>query len=395
MQQNIQYRMAMDIKLDKVLAKTSGGPTSQVTVLASDRLLSLADDLGKGHFQYTVDGQLGDFFLEQGQDGKIFVSEITLQNASDPKAMRALIEKLMQNGYDFAPATKVGKYTIDLKRPPYFLSKNKVKKPYHSVERRSAGSVLTHKSDLPQENLQDGQYVYLTYFNLKNGEYTTVTSPIYELNTTSGRYYIGHRALHNKFGRRELVVVAGGEFIIRHGEFARLSNRSGNFMGGSANLDFAKETFASKGFDVRRTVLSDLDQLRRANPDSHHVTEEGVHNDAFTKAQYEYELRTNPKYEEAIAAGELMLKRMYEAYPHPEKVGFVDRSAVLGHLRQEFETHPDFGYIFAYIVQVVVSMENEGMAIAIKNSESPYMPVALIANYFTQVAHTLRTDLPR
>lgn len=391
--QSIQYRIAMDHKLDKILGREGQYAAEDVTLHTFGRFRSLTPELKalltQGSFIYEINGQTGRLTLSLDANGKTIVSQIMPHQGTDAKAMRALVEKLMQEGYDFSATTKIGAQSLDLQRPAYFLAKNDVKKPFKPVERKKAGRVLTHKQDLPHQNFSDGQYVYLTYFNIKNGEYSTVTSPIYELNASSGRYYVGHRALHRKFGGPDLVVVSAGEFIIRQGQFARLSNRSGNFMGGTANLNFAKRTFEDKGFNLGKTTFADLEQMKRLSPDSEKVTERGVHNDAFAKATNQHAFVTEAKYEQVRIEAQLMFYRLYKHFPHPDKAGAINRTDVLAHLQANFGNSIEERELVVYIVQLIDVVQNEGMAIAIRNSEGPYLPIRKITSFFSQVTNTL------
>lgn len=390
----------LEITGNKVVAEEAIEEAQDMLIWAYGKLRPFDEQLSKflteGKYVYEINGQTGFVTMEKSASGKLLISHIGNHSPSDNDVVIKGMLGFQDRGYEFSSKTHIeilhnptGRYggvenaldvTKDLRTPPTFLSRSQkqFKKAKEEVDR--AGSLLKSSKE---ESLKDGEYVFLTFFNKKTGKYRTAYSPMYAPQE-DGRFYAGHRSLRRKFKNKDEVVVSAGEFEIQFGQFAKLSNRSGTYMGNQSHLEHAKETFTNLGYWLKETKFVDYADLRRVRGYSDELSEAGVHNDAIIRTTRKHQLLADESLQELHKTTMIMLYRLHKHFP-AEQAGRIDVSRVNAFLKENVEKKKkNLGHQL-FIAVFLDVQRTDGTATAIMNSLSPYNSANDMVDAFNMV----------
>lgn len=382
-QQKVIFQRAAKTKIQELSKGQINAEVSDLNVYMFGRFRtldsiedSILNILTPGRYIYDVKGHTGAFRLAQNRQGMVEVVEITSHNDTDPNSVKLVTEALLNRGMPFSRKTKIGSsLDVNLQQPHLFLNRPNRTFEILPEEYEKAGELLVAQTNSGQA-LKNGTYVYITYFDTRNAEYFTVTSPAYlPAGTSAGneKFYVGHRSLDRKFYREGLEVVAAGEYAIRHGLFSRINNQSGTFRGGPGQLEHAAETFRAAGYDIPDSSLVDFAELRRKYPNNPDLREEGAHATALTKAKNMHKINSDPKYAEVYQEASLMLLRLYRLHPDREQVGFINISEFSKKFFEYTEKNKESLNAMMFVVQFLSVAQTDNVATAILNSAKRYM----------------------
>lgn len=336
--------------------------------------------INEGEFIYDLNGNTGKITLKKDAFGKTVISEVYNHGDSDQASVTKVMYAMMERDYGFSSQTRIhiqhnpsGRFggvqtildeTLDLRSPPSFLVRSSQRSIIEEEEVLKAGSVLKSKAE---EALKDGEYVFMTLFNSRTGKYRTIQSPAYS-RQEDGKFYVTHRTLLRKFKQANEVLVSAGEFQIRFGEFAKLSNRSGTYKSNLNHLNHAQTTFEDMGYDLSRTTFVDYAALRRAQTSySDELEEAGVHSSALYRAQTRHSLLTDEKNKEVFVEAYLMIHRLHKNFPG-EKFGQIDKKRVMAFLKENSEFTPETPGYQLYMSMFLDIIETDSLSLAISNS---------------------------
>jgi hypothetical protein len=371
----------------RVTAEEAVEEAQDMLIWAFGRLRPLDEKLSKflteGKYVYEINGQTGFVTMEKSASGKLLISHIGNHSPSDNDVVVKAMLGFQDRGYEFTSKTQIeilhnptGRYggvenaldvTKDLRTPPTFLSRSRKKYSIAKEEVEKAGKILNSVKD---ENLRDGEYVFLTLFNKKTGTYRTVYSSMYAPQD-NGKFYAGHRSLRRKFKNKNEVVVSAGEFEIQFGQFAKLSNRSGTYMGHQNHLSHAYETFSNLGFWLKDTKLVDYSELRRLQAYTDELREAGVHNDSIYRTTRKHELVSDESLHELHKTTLLFLYRLHKNFP-AKQAGRIDVSKFNAFLKENMVRTKESSGHQLFLAVFLDVQRTDGTATAIMNGLSPY-----------------------
>lgn len=381
-------RKMIEITGNKVIAEEAINEAKDLHIWAFGKLRPLDKEISKilteGKYVYEIKGETGFIDLTKSSSGKLIVSHIGNHSPSDNDVVIKAMLGFQDRGFEFSSKTHIeildnptGRYggvinvidiKEDLRTPPSFLSRSDKKFHIDKIEVNRAGKILSKSS---RNKLSDGEYLFLTFFNKKTGEYKTVYEKMY-LPQEDGTFYVGHRSLRRKFKNKEEIVVSAGEFQIQFGEFAKLSNRSGTYMGNKSHLEHARETFLKSGYSLEGTNFIDYAELRRAQGYNKELNEAGVHNHSRVRTLAKHLMLSNESYKELIKTTFIFLHRLHQYFP-AEQAGRINTTKFIKFLKDNAEKNNEILRDKFFLTMFLKVQESDGTAMALKNSLSNYM----------------------